>query len=40
MTSELIHVKVSTLVSLVFIVVCIGGSILISMIRDKKSQSL
>jgi tellurite resistance protein TerC len=36
MTSELIHVKVPTLVSLIFIVVCIGGSILISMIWDKK----
>jgi tellurite resistance protein TerC len=36
MTSELIHVKVPTLVSLIFIVVCIGGSILISMIWNKK----
>jgi tellurite resistance protein TerC len=38
MTSELIHVKVPTFVSLVFIVVCIGGSILISVIRDKKQH--
>ena len=30
MTSELIHVKVSTLVSLIVIVVCIGSSILLS----------
>jgi tellurite resistance protein TerC len=36
MTSELIHVKVPTLVSLIFIVVSIGGSILISMIWNKK----
>ncbi len=36
MTSELIHVKVPTLVSLIFIVVCIGGSILISAIWNKK----
>jgi len=36
MTSELIHVKVPTLVSLIVIVVCIGGSILISMIWNKK----
>jgi tellurite resistance protein TerC len=36
MTSELIPVKVPTLVSLIFIVVCIGGSILISMIWNKK----
>jgi tellurite resistance protein TerC len=40
MTSELIHVKVPTLVSLICIVVCIGGSILISMIWDKKHHSL
>jgi tellurite resistance protein TerC len=39
MTSELIHLKVSTLVSLIFIVVCIGGSILISMIWNKKHHS-
>ena len=38
MTSELIHVKVPTYVSLVFIVVCIGGSILISVIRDNKQH--
>ena len=39
MTSELIHVKISTAISLVVIVVCIGGSILMSMIRDKKQVS-
>ena len=39
MTSELIHVKVPTLVSLIFIVVCIGGSILISVIWNKKHHS-
>jgi tellurite resistance protein TerC len=39
MTSELIHVKISTAISLVVIVVCIGGSILISVIRDKKQAS-
>jgi tellurite resistance protein TerC len=39
MTSELIHVKISTVISLVVIVVCIGGSILISMILDKKQTS-
>jgi tellurite resistance protein TerC len=39
MTSELIHVKVSTLVSLIVIVVCIGSSILISMIPDRKKNS-
>ena len=38
MTSELIHVKVPTYVSLVFIVVCIGGSILISVIRDNRQH--
>ncbi len=38
MTSELIHVKVSTFVSLVCIVVCIGGSIFISLIRDKRQH--
>ncbi|HTB25459.1 MAG TPA: TerC/Alx family metal homeostasis membrane protein [Puia sp.] len=39
MTSELIHVKVPTLVSLIFIVVSIGGSILISLIWNKKHHS-
>jgi tellurite resistance protein TerC len=39
MTSELIHVKVPTLVSLICIVVCIGGSIVISMIWNKKHLS-
>ncbi|MDP9040744.1 MAG: TerC/Alx family metal homeostasis membrane protein [Bacteroidota bacterium] len=40
MTSELIHVKVSTVISLIVIVVCIGRSILISMIWDKKHSSI
>jgi tellurite resistance protein TerC len=39
MTSELIHVKVPTLVSLIFIVVSIGGSILISLIWNKKHHT-
>jgi len=39
MTSELIHVKVSTIVSLIVIVVCIGSSILLSVAWDKKHSS-
>ena len=39
MTSELIHIKVSTVISLIVIVVCIGSSILISMISSKKQIS-
>jgi tellurite resistance protein TerC len=39
MTSELIKVKISTLVSLITIVICIGVSILISMVWDKKQTS-
>jgi tellurite resistance protein TerC len=39
MTSELINVKISTVVSLITIVVCIGVSILISMVWDKKQIS-
>jgi tellurite resistance protein TerC len=39
MTSELIKVKISTVVSLVTIVICIGGSILISLIWEKKQVS-
>ncbi len=39
MTSELIKVKISTVFSLVTIVICIGGSILISLIWDKKQIS-
>jgi len=39
MTSELIHIKVSTVISLVVIVACIGSSILISMISGKKQIS-
>ncbi len=39
MTSELIKVKISTVVSLVTIVICIGGSILISLIWEKKQIS-
>jgi tellurite resistance protein TerC len=40
MTSELIHVKVSIVVSLIVIVVCIGSSILLSMIGTKKQTRL
>jgi tellurite resistance protein TerC len=36
MTSELIHLKISTVVSLIVIVVCIGSSILLSLAWDKK----
>lgn len=39
MTSELVHVKVSTVVSLIVIVVCIGSSILLSVLLDKKQLS-
>jgi tellurite resistance protein TerC len=39
MTSELVHIKVSTILSLIVIVVCIGISILISVIWDKKRTS-
>lgn len=39
MTSELIKVKISTLVSLITIVICIGVSILISLVWDKKQTS-
>jgi tellurite resistance protein TerC len=39
MTSELIHVKISTVVSLIVIVVCIGSSILISLVYGKKQTS-
>lgn len=39
MTSELIHVKVSTAVSLMVIVVCISSSIFISLAWDKKHPS-
>jgi len=40
MTSELIHVKISTVISLIVIVLCIGSSILISVRWDKKHPSL
>ncbi len=40
MTSELIHVKVSTEVSLIVIIVCISSSILLSGVRDKKHKSI
>ncbi len=40
MTSALIHVKVSTAISLIVIVVCIGSSILFSMVGNKKQDSL
>ena len=39
MTSELIHVKISTVISLVVIVVCIGSSILISMAWEKNHSA-
>jgi tellurite resistance protein TerC len=39
MTSELIKVKISTVVSLITIVICIGSSILISWIWEKKKIS-
>jgi tellurite resistance protein TerC len=39
MTSELIHVKVSTVISLIVIIVCIGSSILISIVSEKKPVS-
>ena len=38
MTSELIHIKVSTVISLVVIIVCIGASILLSMYAAKKER--
>jgi tellurite resistance protein TerC len=39
MTTELIHVKIPTYVSLIVIVVCIGGSILLSMAFSKKNEA-
>jgi tellurite resistance protein TerC len=36
MTSELVHIKVPTVVSLIVIVVCIGSSILLSVVIKKK----
>jgi tellurite resistance protein TerC len=39
MTSELIHVKVSTAISLIVIIVCIGSSILFSVVSEKKPVS-
>jgi tellurite resistance protein TerC len=39
MTSQLIHINISTLVSLIVIVVCIGSSILLSMVWDKKHST-
>jgi tellurite resistance protein TerC len=39
MTSELIHIKVSTVISLIVIVVCIGSSILLSVVIKKKQTS-
>jgi tellurite resistance protein TerC len=39
MTSELVKVKISTVVSLITIVVCIGVSIIISLVWDKKQVS-
>jgi tellurite resistance protein TerC len=39
MTAELIHIKISTAVSLLVIVVCISSSIFLSMASDKKHPS-
>jgi TerC family integral membrane protein len=39
MTSELIHIKITTVVSLIVIVVCIGSSILLSVAWNKKHHS-
>src|SRR5450432_2029496 len=39
MTAELVHIKVSTVVSLIVIVVCIGSSILLSVVSEKKQIS-
>jgi tellurite resistance protein TerC len=39
MTSELVHVKISTVVSLIVIVICIGSSILLSIVLDKKQTT-
>jgi len=39
MTIELIHIKISIMVSLVVIVVCIGSSILLSMVREGKHSA-
>jgi tellurite resistance protein TerC len=36
MTSELVHIKVSTLTSLMVIIICIGSSILLSVVIKKK----
>lgn len=40
MTSELIHIKVSTAISLIVIVVCIGCSILFSVVTQKSKPSI
>jgi tellurite resistance protein TerC len=39
MTSELIHVKISTVVSLIVIVICIGSSIVLSIVWEKKQTT-
>lgn len=39
MTSELIHVKIPTYISLIVIIICIGGSILLSVTAAKKQPS-
>jgi tellurite resistance protein TerC len=39
MTSELIHIKVSTVISLIVIIVCIGSSILLSVVTEKKQTA-
>jgi tellurite resistance protein TerC len=39
MTSELIHIKISTVVSLIVIIICIGSSILLSIVWDKRHSA-
>jgi len=39
MTSELIHVKISTTISLIVILICIGSSILLSLLWEKKQST-
>ena len=39
MTSELIHIKISTVISMIVIVLCIGSSMLLSVIGSKKQIS-
>jgi tellurite resistance protein TerC len=39
MTTELVHIKISIVISLIVIVVCIGSSILLSLTREKKRSA-